>query len=232
LGLVSYLKEKMPRALDSVMQTGRDATSAGAVIIRTLEQFLRMTDGAIGAIHAPYWCDDRVGVAAGYAAEALWKNICKPNSTAPVTHDCYLKLFYLQGRELAPRDWTVMLDEAQDADPVILGLLERHRGARIIVGDKYQQLYQWRGAVNALSRMHSDSAELSLTQTFRFGSGAAAWANQVLELIGERLRIVPAAHRTDVSIEEKSLSTHCWRAPMPGRWMKLSGDSNASAKFM
>jgi hypothetical protein len=148
-----YLKEKMPRALDSVMRMGRDATSAGALIIRMLEQFLRTTDGAIGAIHAPYWCDDNVAAAAGYAAEALWKNICKHNSTAPVTHDCYLKLFHLQGRELAPRDWTVMLDEAQDADPVILGLLERHKGARIVVGDKYQQLYQWRGAVNALSRM-------------------------------------------------------------------------------
>src|ERR1700681_5074402 len=179
-----YLKEKMPRALDSVMRTGRDATSAGAVIIRTLEQFLRMTDGAIGAIHAPYWCDDNVAAAAGYAAEALWKNICKHNSTAPVTHDCYFNLFYLEGRELAPRDWTVMLDEAQDADPVILGLLERHQGARIIVGDKYQQLYQWRGAVNALSRMRSDNAELPLTQTFRFGEGAAAWANRVLEIIG------------------------------------------------
>jgi hypothetical protein len=201
-----YLKEKMPRALDSVVRMGRDASSAGAVIIRTLEQFLRTTDGAIGAIHAPYWCDERVAEAAGYAAEALWKNICKPNSAAPVTHDCYLKLFYLQGRELASRDWTVMLDEAQDADPVILGLLERHRGARIIVGDKYQQLYQWRGAINALSRMRSDTAELSLTQTFRFGAGAAEWANQVLEIIGERLRIIPAAHRTTVSIEEKSVA--------------------------
>ena len=100
----------MPRALDSVVRMGRDATSAGALIIRVLEQFLRTTDGAIGAIHAPYWCDDNVAAAAGYAAEALWKNICKHNSTAPVTHDCYLKLFYLQGRELAPRDWTVMLD--------------------------------------------------------------------------------------------------------------------------
>ena len=148
-----YLKEKMPRALDSVVRMGRDATSAGALIIRMLEQFLRTTDGAIAAIHAPYWCDDNVAATAAYAAEALWKNICKHNSTAPVTHDCYLKLFHLQGRELAPRDWTVMLDEAQDADPVILGLLERHKGARIVVGDKYQQLYQWRGAVNALSRM-------------------------------------------------------------------------------
>jgi superfamily I DNA/RNA helicase len=195
----------MPRALDSVVRMGRDATSAGALIIRMLEQFLRTTDGAIGAIHAPYWCDDNVAAAAGYAAEALWKNICKHNSTAPVTHDCYLKLFYLQGRELAPRDWTVMLDEAQDADPVILGLLERHKGARIIVGDKYQQLYQWRGAVNALSRMRSDSAELPLTRTFRFGTGAAEWANRVLEIIGERLRIIPAPHRTTVSIEEKSV---------------------------
>jgi len=31
-----------------------------------------------------------------------------------------------------------MLDEAQDADPVTLGLLERNRGARIIVGDKLE----------------------------------------------------------------------------------------------
>src|SRR5260370_30755725 len=77
-----YLKEKMPRALDPVVRMGRDATAAGAVIIRTLEQFLRTTDGAIGAIHAPFWCDDNVAAAAGYAAEALWKNICKP--TAPL----------------------------------------------------------------------------------------------------------------------------------------------------
>jgi hypothetical protein len=39
---LSYLKEKMPRA-DSVMQTGRDATSAGAVII-TLTGTIPETD--------------------------------------------------------------------------------------------------------------------------------------------------------------------------------------------
>src|ERR1700722_9402432 len=49
-----YLKEKMPRALDSVVRMGRDATSAGAVIMRTLEQFLRRTDGAPGGLHTPY----------------------------------------------------------------------------------------------------------------------------------------------------------------------------------
>ena len=110
-----------------------------------------------------------------------------------------------------------MLDKAQEADPVILGLLERHRGARIIVGDKYQQLYQWRGAVNALSRLHSDSAELSLTQTFRFGAGVAAWANQVLEIMGERLRIIPARapdrrqHRGEIGHCRRGAGAHqCW----------------------
>jgi hypothetical protein len=65
-----YLKEKMPRALDSVVRIGRDTTSAGTLRIRILEQFLRTTDGAIGAIHAPYWCDDNVAATARYAAEA------------------------------------------------------------------------------------------------------------------------------------------------------------------
>src|SRR5271154_3218059 len=35
-----YLKEKMPRALDSVVRMGRDVAPAGALIIRTLDQFL------------------------------------------------------------------------------------------------------------------------------------------------------------------------------------------------
>ena len=56
------------------------------------------------------------------------------------------------------------------------------------------------------SRMRSDSAELSLTRTFRFGTGAAEWANRVLEIIGEKLRIIPAPHRTTVSVEEKSVT--------------------------
>jgi hypothetical protein len=54
--------------------------------------------------------------------------------------------------------------------------------------------------------MRSDNAELSLTRTFRLGAGAAEWANRVLEIIGEKLRIIPAPHRTTVSIEEKSVT--------------------------
>src|SRR6266851_8302636 len=72
-----YLREKMPRALDSVARMGRDATSAGALIIRILEQFLRTTDGAIGAIHAPYWLgSEHRDVACRMATEAARR--CEP----------------------------------------------------------------------------------------------------------------------------------------------------------
>jgi len=197
---LTYLREKMPRALNSVARLGRDPTSAGALIIRTVEQYLRTVDAELGVDHVPGWCDSGVAEAAANAARFLWQNIAKPNSSAPITHDCYLKLFFLQERQLAPRDWIVMLDEAQDADPVIFALVRRHRGTRIVVGDTYQQLYQWRGAVNALEGFETNAAGLALTQTFRFGGLAAQWANRVLEICGERLRIAGAGHPTEVRI--------------------------------
>jgi superfamily I DNA/RNA helicase len=95
-----------------------------------------------------------------------------------------------------------MLDEVQDADPVILALVERHQGARVLVGDPYQQLYQWRGAINALLHARAD-AVLPLTQTFRFGAETALWANQILEAVGESKRIIAASHTTTVSVENK-----------------------------
>jgi superfamily I DNA/RNA helicase len=98
----------------------------------------------------------------------------------------------------------LLLDEAQDADPVILGLVGRHPGPRVLVGDSYQQLYQWRGAVNALGRAELDATVLPLTQTFRFGNGAARWANRVLELLEENHRIAPAAHPTSATVSEDS----------------------------
>jgi hypothetical protein len=198
---LTYLREKMPRALDSVARSGRDATSAGALIIRTLEQYLRSVDVELGPEHVPRWCGDGLAQVTVTAASFLWQNIRNPNSTAPITHDCYLKLFYLQNCQLAPIDTIIMLDEAQDADPVIFALVRRHPGTRIVVGDTYQQLYQWRGAVNALDSFETNPLELALTQTFRFGGLTAQWANRVLAICGEKLRIAPAAHSTQVRVD-------------------------------
>ena len=106
--------------------------------------------------------------------------------------------------QVAGADRTLLLDEAQDADPVILGLVGRHPGPRVLVGDTYQQLYQWRGAINSLGNANLETAVMPLTQTFRFGHGAARWANRVLELLGEKERIKPAAHATSWAVSDDS----------------------------
>ena len=199
-----FMREKMRGALNSVAVGGRTRSAAGALIIKTLEHFLRTTDREVSTSHAPGWCDAALASAIADATGDLWDAIRDPNGVAPVSHDCYLKLFFLDGQQIAGTDRTLLLDEAQDADPVILGLVQRHPGPRVLVGDSYQQLYQWRGAVNALGNASSETAVMPLTQTFRFGNGAARWANRVLELLEENHRIVPAAHATTAAVSDDS----------------------------
>ena len=196
---LSYLREQRPEILRSIGAGGRDEFSCGALIQKTLERYLRTTDVSIGPEHAPSWCGQGLASLVASAAGALWEEVRKMNSRAPVTHDSYLKQFFLGGGQLTRTTRTVLLDEAQDADPVILALVQRHQGARVLVGDAYQQLYQWRGAINALRQAAAD-AILPLTQTFRFGADAASLANDVLGALGEARRIVAASHATTVSV--------------------------------
>jgi superfamily I DNA/RNA helicase len=58
----------------------------------------------------------------------------------------------------------------------------------VFVGDTQQQIYEWRGAVNALARIE-DAERTLLTLSFRFGPEVAAVANGCLERVGADLRI-------------------------------------------
>lgn len=56
------------------------------------------------------------------------------------------------------------------------------------VGDKYQQIYEWRGAVNAMEKIVTDHS-VDLTTSFKFGHGIASYASTILGLLGERVSI-------------------------------------------
>jgi len=59
------------------------------------------------------------------------------------THGCYLKLWQLSDPRLLA-DY-VLLDEAQDANPVAAAIADRKLHAqRILVGDRCQAIYGWR----------------------------------------------------------------------------------------
>src|SRR6185295_16288341 len=77
------------------------------------------------------------------------------------------------------------MDEAQDTNPVVLDVLRKQPAQMIYVGDKYQQIYEWRGAVNAMEQIETDSTTY-LTTSFRFGAVIAQAASRLLVLLNEK----------------------------------------------
>lgn len=109
-----------------------------------------------------------------------WRDLTSETGTLPFTHDVYLKLWQLTRPEL-PFDY-VLFDEAQDADPVIASVVADQDSQVVYVGDRNQQLYAWRGAVDAMST--APGRRLALTHSFRFGPQIAAEANRWLQMLG------------------------------------------------
>lgn len=97
------------------------------------------------------------------------------------SHDLYLKMLDLDDdmRQDAFRRFRYLLvDEAQDINPVQRSIIRKTGLPIIAVGDPFQQIYSWRGAENALELLPGDT--LYLTQSFRFGEDIAAIARKIL----------------------------------------------------
>ncbi|MYW00044.1 UvrD-helicase domain-containing protein [Streptomyces sp. SID3343] len=115
-------------------------------------------------------------------ANRAWTDLQDVNGRLRFTHDHYLKMWALTGPQL--RADFVLYDEAQDANPVITGVVRRQQGAQqVAVGDTCQAIYGWRGAVDALATWPADE-RLYLAQSFRFGHAIAAQANTWLDELG------------------------------------------------
>ncbi len=182
------------RSLSS--QAGFDKATGLAVVVQTLTAFLHSPEAEPGATHIPpvavaTWSAPQR--ASGEAAvldvvRYFWREMARPDGTLPVTHDVYFKVWDLQHPRL-PYD-VILLDEAQDADPVLLDVL-RHQSAQLVfVGDPQQAIYGWRGAKDALATWKG--ATLPLTQSFRFGPTLVEPANVVLERLGSPQRLIGA----------------------------------------
>lgn len=59
-----------------------------------------------------------------------------PDDPLPLGHDGYLKLWALSDPVILA-DY-ILMDEAQDTNPVVLGVLQRQPAQMIYVGDKHQ----------------------------------------------------------------------------------------------
>lgn len=79
-------------------------------------------------------------------------------------------------------------------------LVAGQKARKIFVGDKWQQIYRWRGAENALDTQILLGAEsMFLTNSFRFGPMIAGVANAILRQQGETRPLVGYGARDRVT---------------------------------
>ncbi len=183
---------RMPEAISFANGLTLPRLSYTAVLLASVKRFLQSSDEQPGIRHIPRQgaltglSDDGFGQFAAQClthVTAVWSGMCRKNDGLPLGHDGYLKLWALS-KPHAQTDY-VMVDEAQDLNPVLLNVLKGLDCPIVYVGDPYQQIYEWRGAVNAMEAV-STRHRVLLSQSFRFGPEIAAAATIVLRRLGAR----------------------------------------------
>lgn len=166
----------------------------GMITMRVLADFFNSSDNTINENHISNVAYERDLTSAevnnGLAFATLaWKRMCDPNDKLQMPHDAYLKMFALKAPSLNYS--TIIFDEAQDANPVTLQIINGQKNCKLLcIGDRHQSIYQFRGSVNAMEKLSLGATHMHLSQTWRFGPELAKTANLILnELKGEQVPI-------------------------------------------
>lgn len=105
-----------------------------------------------------------------------WEESVDQKGKAGISPDVYLKVWEMSQPRI--NSDFILFDEAPDSDGPMLSVLRRQTHSQVIhVGDPYQQIYEWRGAVNAME--HIKAKECALTESFRFGPLFATLASKI-----------------------------------------------------
>ncbi|XP_052213566.1 F-box DNA helicase 1-like isoform X20 [Dreissena polymorpha] len=162
-------------------------------VLSTLEAFFASADDHISVSHVPSTkLNEKTGQKEQIDiqtkqnlvsdANIIWAKMKDFNENSVfMTHDGYLKLYQLSRPRLSKYD-CILIDEAQDLTPAITDILLGQPQGKILVGDPHQQIYSFRGAVNAMEMIQADTV-FYLTQSFRFGPEIAHVAMSCLEVL-------------------------------------------------
>lgn len=166
----------------------------GGLVTRSLQNFSRTGDPVPGVRHVPLPRAARtdpdllllfrqVRDLVAPKLRAAWAETTAPDSNLPIDGNMVIKMWQLTGPVL-PWD-RIIVDEAQDLNDAARAVVEAqmHRSQVIAVGDTFQQINAWNGAVNALQKFPINQ-RFWLTNCWRFGPEIAAAANEVLEELG------------------------------------------------
>jgi len=168
------------------------------LILDTLSAWLCSTDTSIGRQHVDHEAlgedDDPAEIVD--QTRVVWEEMQLKDSPIKMPHDGYLKLWALERPRL--RYDVILLDEAQDTNPLTLEVVMAQRHATIVlVGDRHQGIYGFRKAMNAMEQVKAEQ-RIALTQSFRFGQGIASVATLLLQHFKDETE--PVRGREDIDV--------------------------------
>jgi len=118
----------------------------------------------------------------------------------PISHDFYFKKWGLSNPSLDRYD-TILVDESQDSNPVVVeiisSIIARGKQQVILVGDRFQSIYGWRGATSAMESFPNLDVKY-LTASFRFPQHLADMANKLLIAMGSPKTLTGLGSGTNV----------------------------------
>ncbi|CAB1345842.1 unnamed protein product [Coregonus sp. 'balchen'] len=183
-----------PFSVAWVLPKGSGGFVNAKVVTLTLNAYMASADTHITPNHVPNMYKNTHGTLTvpdrnakrmfARDAQRIWDKMVALEETREsayhMTHDGYLKLWQLQRPTLDKYD-VIFIDEAQDCTPAIMDIMLPQHCGKILVGDPHQQIYTFRGAVNALNLVEHTHLYY-LTQSFRFGSEIAYIGATILQV--------------------------------------------------
>lgn len=177
------------------------------LVLETLTNYINDTSSEISLVHTPSLEKINKGNSSitlnelVELAQTMWRSMIDQMTDTPITHDTYLKLYQLSNPVLSNEFDIILFDEAQDANKVISEIILKQDCKIILVGDEHQQIYRFRGAMNALRHpLIMNEKKMYLTHSFRFGQKVALAANVLLELKGEVTPVIGQHYNDSVLI--------------------------------
>ena len=225
-------------------------------ILRMITNFCYSVDYQVGEHHAQseFLIGDNKEATRYYYnhllpyASNVWDEMVDPRSSFPITHDVYMKVWasglWNDGKLPILNFDTIILDERQDSNPPFINVINNQSVQKLVVGDKLQQLYEWRGCVDAMNMLNIKTT-LPLSKSFRFGEEIAHLSSDIIyhhtgedidmkgfEKIKTRVHLEPVTFKNSTVLcrTNGACVTHLVKNHLEKRSVKFVGDISKTIK--
>lgn len=122
-------------------------------------------------------------------AEEIW-NSCLEGEARWFSHIINRKIALIKdngnaaARYLDSKFGTILVDECQDINAIMLAIIEKFKGRKVFIGDTHQSIYSFMGCINAFnSKEAKNGTHLNLSQSFRFNNTIAERADWIVSQV-------------------------------------------------